>query len=218
MRILSVCPKCNNEFDAYSIHGNKKFCSRSCANSRGPRDEQFKIAVRTKLKEYVQPAERIARIKQTQLRNAQNAGVFQKEVSCEYCNNKLLRYERRTGKFFCSIEHRREYHRMHRDEFQQYKEACKFKFNPLDYPDHFDLTLVHQYGWYSPTNKGNNLSGVSRDHRLSIRTGYDNNISPEIISHPANCELMIHSENNKKNLKSSITLEVLMEKINTWRV
>ena len=31
---LSICPKCNTEFDNYSKWGAKKYCSRSCANSR----------------------------------------------------------------------------------------------------------------------------------------------------------------------------------------
>jgi len=43
-----VCPKCNILFNNYSKHGSKKFCSRKCANSRGPRTEEFKKAVREK--------------------------------------------------------------------------------------------------------------------------------------------------------------------------
>jgi 5-methylcytosine-specific restriction endonuclease McrA len=31
---IKLCPKCNKEFDDYSKWGTKKFCSRSCANSR----------------------------------------------------------------------------------------------------------------------------------------------------------------------------------------
>ena len=42
------CPKCNTEFDNYSKYGLKKFCSRKCANSRGPRTEEFKQLVRKK--------------------------------------------------------------------------------------------------------------------------------------------------------------------------
>jgi hypothetical protein len=39
------CPKCNKE------HNNKGiYCSRSCANSRGPRTEEFKLKVSNKLK------------------------------------------------------------------------------------------------------------------------------------------------------------------------
>lgn len=31
---LAICPRCNTEFDNYSKWGTKKYCSRSCANSR----------------------------------------------------------------------------------------------------------------------------------------------------------------------------------------
>lgn len=42
---MKICPKCGFE---HSKSG--KFCSRSCANSRGPRTEAFKITVSEKLK------------------------------------------------------------------------------------------------------------------------------------------------------------------------
>jgi hypothetical protein len=45
---ILICPKCNKEFDNYSKYGPKKFCSRSCANSRGPRSEEFKKIVSVK--------------------------------------------------------------------------------------------------------------------------------------------------------------------------
>lgn len=47
--VLKNCLKCNTEFDAYSKHGEKKYCSKSCANSRGPRTEEFKLKVSKKL-------------------------------------------------------------------------------------------------------------------------------------------------------------------------
>lgn len=47
---MKSCPKCGVEFDPYSIHGEKKFCSRKCANSRGPRSDEFKKSVSKKLK------------------------------------------------------------------------------------------------------------------------------------------------------------------------
>ena len=85
------------------------------------------------------------------------------------------------------------------EEYQKYRLDCNFKFNLSDYKDEFDFSLVEKYGWYSPTNKNDNISGVSRDHMLSVREGFENGIDPNIISHPANCRLMIHSENISKN-------------------
>jgi DNA-directed RNA polymerase subunit M/transcription elongation factor TFIIS len=41
---MKICPKCNNPHEKSGV-----FCSRSCANSRGPRTEEFKIKVREKI-------------------------------------------------------------------------------------------------------------------------------------------------------------------------
>lgn len=48
--IIKNCPLCNKIFNAY-IPRNKQrmFCSRACANSRGPRTEEFKRTLRQKL-------------------------------------------------------------------------------------------------------------------------------------------------------------------------
>lgn len=40
--IYQPCKKCSKTFDAYSKWGIKSYCSRTCANSRGPRPEKFK--------------------------------------------------------------------------------------------------------------------------------------------------------------------------------
>ena len=40
-----------------------------------------------------------------------------------------------------------------------------------------------------------------------------NNVDPKILSHPANCRLIKHSENIKKHKLSYISLEELLEKI-----
>ena len=46
---IKICPKCNVEFEDYSKYGPKKFCSRTCANSRGIRTDEFKAMVRSKM-------------------------------------------------------------------------------------------------------------------------------------------------------------------------
>lgn len=63
-----------------------------------------------------------------------------------------------------------------------------------------------------------NLNGISRDHMLSKNYGFKNNIDPYIISHPANCKLITHTENNKKHTQNTITLEELKNKIILWNV
>lgn len=103
-----------------------------------------------------------------------------------------------------------------KDGIARYRQLCKFKFSVKNYPNEFDLKLIEQYGWYQATNRGNNLNGISRDHIISVQFGFKNNIDPKIMSHPANCKLMRHVKNQKKNTNSEITLEELKQKIKVW--
>ncbi|CAK0751140.1 hypothetical protein CCP3SC1AL1_1830007 [Gammaproteobacteria bacterium] len=98
----------------------------------------------------------------------------------------------------------------------RYRQLCEFKFNVFHFPNKFDLKLIEEFGWYKAKNRGDNPNGVSRDHMYSVKEGYLNNIDPYIISHPANCMLMKHNDNNKKNINCSISLEELNNKINKW--
>lgn len=41
-------------------------------------------------------------------------------------------------------------------------------------------------------------------------------IDPNIISHPANCQLLPHKTNVSKGKKNSITLEALLDLIEKW--
>ena len=61
-----------------------------------------------------------------------------------------------------------------------------------------------------------NLSGITKDHLYSISDGMKNKILPAIMSHPANCQLLIHNDNVSKNKKSCITIEELLERIENW--
>ena len=53
---------------------------------------------------------------------------------------------------------------------------------------------------------------------VSVKYGYENNIDPKIISHPANCQLLIHNENVKKYIRCDLTIEELINKIEQWRI
>lgn len=61
-----------------------------------------------------------------------------------------------------------------------------------------------------------NPGGVVRDHRISVLYGFKNNIDPNIISHPANCEFILHSSNARKTFRNSCSLEQLMVDIEKW--
>jgi hypothetical protein len=100
--------------------------------------------------------------------------------------------------------------------YKYYRPECEFKFNIFDYPMEFDLDIIKKLGYYSPINKKNNPTGISRDHMFSVKDGYTKNISPEIIKHPANCLLILNRDNQSKGPKSSITIEELMDKIKRW--
>lgn len=96
-----------------------------------------------------------------------------------------------------------------------YSYQCRFTFGINSYPEWFSYAskLIKENGWYSASNRGNNLSGCSRDHLYSVSDGYKNNIDPKIISHPANCEIIPHRKNQNKHKTSSITLDELKERI-----
>lgn len=104
---------------------------------------------------------------------------------------------------------------------EQYYSAARFKFNVYHYPNEFDLSLIKEHGWYTCPGlkrKGQpkNILGVSRDHIISVSYGFANNIDPKIISHPANCRIMLHIDNKIKHSKNDISLDQLLDKINIW--
>lgn len=98
--------------------------------------------------------------------------------------------------------------------YKLYRPRCEFTFDIEKYKEFIDgYELISIYGRYSPSNKGNNLNGVSLDHMYSVKDGFLNKISPSLISHPANCRIIKHSENSSKYYNSCITLEELHKRI-----
>ena len=208
---MKKCPKCESLHDLKGI-----FCSRSCANSRGPRTEDFKNKVRIKLKG--RKKSEATKRKISGDNNPRRRGIntpIQKYVRmCLYCDDT---YETRLSRQrFCSKQCYSSHVRSNKSEFEIYRNECAFKFNIYDYPEEFDMDLLEERGFYSAANRGNNLDGVSRDHMISVKYGFDNNIDPSIISHPANCKLMIQRENSSKKTKCSLFLEELLNRIVKW--
>ena len=72
--------------------------------------------------------------------------------------------------------------------------------------------LIKKYGIYS----NDNINGVARDHIVSISYGWENNIPSEIISPPANCQIVQQIDNCRKSSGSSISVEELKERIRLW--
>lgn len=96
-----------------------------------------------------------------------------------------------------------------------YRNQCKFKFSLKDFPEEFDFELLNEHGMFNPQK---NPKGVSRDHMLSVHYGKMHRISPEIISHPANCRLVLQGDNTRKQSDSSITYENLIIRIKQWDI
>ena len=100
--------------------------------------------------------------------------------------------------------------------FKDYRKMCSFIFNLNDFKEEFDFTLIESFGWYKAKNNGDNPIGVSRDHKVSVKYGFENKIDPSIISHPANCQLIQQSKNSSKGTKNSISIEELIKDIEKW--
>jgi hypothetical protein len=197
-----LCKRCQKK---YTVREREKrhpekleyFCSRSCAYARGPRTDDFKEKVRLKLT------------------------IPKVETECKFCGKafKVSKSKFETAKTCsrsCATKYR--YRDSDTESLSHYRQLCAFRFSIQDFPEEFDFTLVEQYGWYAAKNRGNNLGGVSRDHTVSVRYGYENGVDPSIISHPANCQLMIHNKNVSKGSECGMTLEELKSKIRDWDI
>lgn len=205
------CLRCKTSL-SYNNRKNK-FCNRSCSASyendrRKNTGWSLSLDVRTKISE--------------KLSGIVYSPPIEITIICKTCNSpfSFIKHYTKKEKHFCSrkcrMSNRNLKARENRDAFLNYRADCAFKFALNDYPSEFDFSLVEQHGWYKAKNRGNNLYGVSRDHMVSVKYGFDNNIDPVIISHPANCRLVLHSENASKNSKNHITYEELLIRIRNW--
>ena len=135
---------------------------------------------------------------------------------CLECNKDIIMY--RSNKRFCNRECYKKFYLKKRAVKVNYQWLSNFKFSLSQFSKEFDFSLIEKHGWYKPTNKGNNLDGVSRDHMFSVYEGMSQNINPLLLAHPVNCKLMLHVENNLKKRRCSIILLGLLERINNWEI
>lgn len=79
------------------------------------------------------------------------------------------------------------------------------------------IDFLNEIGMF---NIFNNKKGAVRDHMLSRLTGFKYCVFPELLRHPANCQLLTHKDNCKKRFVfpegSSQTVEELCKKIKTY--
>lgn len=103
-----------------------------------------------------------------------------------------------------------------RDPYNTYVKAAAFTHG-FATTDISQIELLSEHGVF---NNKSNTKGCVRDHLLSRRYGFDNGINPAIIAHPANCEIVLHSENVKRanGDDNQITLEELKNRIKSFEV
>ena len=198
------CIICGKEYEVnitphkYEIGKYKKTCSDKCAKQLTASKidkELHTLKIKNALKKYV---------------------IDNNIKKFHYCKNcgKLLADDNR--RLYCSDECYLQYKLKGKKQKQIYKYFCKFTFSLNDFPDEFDFNLIKQFGWYKAKNRGDNLLGVSRDHKYSCEEGFKHLIDPYLISHPANCKLLQHIENSSKYIKCSITIDELQTNVINW--
>jgi len=210
-----ICPKCGNTFIVFCRKSQldnpkkvKQYCSRKCANSR-PQSKETNDKRRSTL---LANDDWLINVRQHNINRSNNKiGLGIVIRTCLYCGK-----QHTLKRKYCSAECVKAKKQEHLTERVKYRHNCQFKFALNSYPDEFNFELIKKFGWYKAKNHGDNLNGVSRDHIVSIKHGYTNNIDPTIIAHPANCQLLRHNDNVSKYDKCDITLEELQSKITEW--
>ncbi len=191
---MNRCENCNKLLT--TLYGSGRFCSERCSRSYSTKKNRKEISAAVS-------------------RTLKNRTVTLIEKRCEYCDETFTSLIRKRARF-CTKRCAALSRGLHLVGYEKYKRECQFTFNLSDYPNEFDFLLIKEHGWYSPKNRGNNLNGVSRDHIMSIRWGFEHSIDPRYIRHPANCQLMCHNDNVSKGKKESISIQGLLHRIEEW--
>ena len=222
-KFIVACAKCGKTFEVEEREKvfplkEKYYCSRFCANSH-ERTEESRKKTSESLKKY-------ARKKGLNI----TQDIFQNSKVCPICGKEF--HTTRINQITCSIECGRKYKslRIAKEKYESitndidkgkflyyiYRNQCNFKFALNSFPEEFKFSLIKENGWYKAKNHGDNLYGVSRDHIFSVNEAFKNKIDPYYISHPANCELLLHSDNASKSDNCKITINDLKNKVKKW--
>lgn len=211
----TYCKQCNKKLTYKRSDG--KFCNNSCAATYNDSNRIQKV-------EYSKQA--LENLRLVAGANSLKISVEEyKQLKLDYKKNparclncgKEFEYTKRHRKN-CSKKCLKETKRKKRDKYQLYRSDCSFEFSLNEYPEEFDFLLIEKYGWYSPnTSNKPNLEGVSRDHIYPVKKGFENDIDPKLIAHPANCQLLKHSDNIGKGakIKEDDYLQ-LLKRIEDW--
>ena len=211
-----ICSWCNNTFTARY----KKFCNNSCAAhfKNAHRDhtsiQQKRIeTIRSTNPEWGE-GKTSPTIKKVKTKAQKKSKQYVKEgpfcvlynCKCKMCKKQMLLQHKRQFCDACSINH------------TNLRMQYQFRFNVYNFPELFDLNLLAKQGWYSPKGKSGkwNPNGLSRDHKVSVHEAIMNNYDLFYITHPLNCDLIPHSQNNHKKTKSSLLYDDLVKMVDEY--
>lgn len=229
-----TCFTCNKQIDWFSR--KNKFCSKSCSAINSNKNRPSGCPTRIKGNEQRKTKLQGQKKPQNKCKYCDNP-VKGSSLVCksDQCNilyeSKFENTEIRgdytrlyvktcnlTGNIWMSPNKYARRHPYISDSLAEYRYNARFKFSLSDYPEWFSYAsqLIDMHGWYSASNRGNNKSGCSRDHMYSVSDGFKNNVDVRLISHPANCKIITHKENQHKNKNSSISYEDLLHRISVF--
>lgn len=238
MMLMKQCSVCSKEFKTYKE--NQKTCSKTCMgiNNRGENNPNFgnrwsedkKLNLSNLIKsKYVDDAEYRHAVGKSNRGVKFNHSRIQKmhghRDSSSYSHPHTDEAKKKIGKK--SKEKFTEEYRARvrktlvkngaavpdsqKNDFAIYKMHSEWVHRMWDLVD--DQTLLETVGIF---NSFTNLDGCERDHKFSRMSGFIDGIFPEILRHPANCQLLTHSDNSSKRGKSCITKEELFSAIRCY--
>jgi len=85
-----------------------------------------------------------------------------------------------------------------KSDYEIYFKASNWVERMFDRSSVDELALLAEHGVF---NCRYNRVGVVRDHKFSRKAGFDLKVFPELIQHPANCQIILNSDNVKKRKK-----------------
>lgn len=187
-----LCKACSVPLSYEQRHST--FCSQSCGATHNNNERDYAI--------YEQ-------VKKTWADRREPELPFSRLIlnTCRHCKTKFVNKDR--------IGYCKEHLHLHKS---LYRKRYYFKFNVFHYPDLFDLDELTRIGFYSAggNRKRVNMTGLSRDHRVSVSEAMLNDYDEYYIRHPVNCELMPQTANSSKHNKSSITYEQLVREVDEY--
>ena len=186
---ICINPSCDIVIE-YEYKRVKKYCSRSCSAKINNIGRKHSIETKRKIGNAISLTRKKFRTNKVWFRDCLSCNILftARKYNHTYCDN-------------C------------REIFlKNYREKARFNFNKIEFPQLYDEVLIKKHGWFHNENQ----NGVVFDHLYRVVDGFINKIPSEIISHPANAELITMHENRRRQKQSSISLDELYERIGRW--